>query len=139
MSTEFPHLIPVEIIYIGRQEDSALVFLKGEVPKIIPIIVGLMEGQTLLAMIQKIRLGRPTVYELTGNLIGKMNSIVHQLVIHTLREDTYHGYLLIETPNKPIMLDCRPSDGMILAKYFDAPIYVTPELMEEAGQDIPPG
>ena len=139
MSTEFPHLIPVEIIYIGRQEDSALVFLKGEVPKIIPIIVGLMEGQTLLAMIQKIRLGRPTVYELTGNLIGKMNSIVHQLVIHTLRENAYYGYLLIKTPNKPIMLDCRPSDGMILAKYFDAPIYVTPELMEEAGQDIPPG
>ena len=139
MPTESSPLIPVEIVHIACQGDSTLVFLKGELPKVIPITMGLMEGQSLMVTIQKLRIGRPTIYELTENLIGKMKGTVRQLVIHCVRENTYHAYLLIETSEQPIMLDCRPSDGMVLAKYFDAPIYVTSELMDEAGRDIPPG
>ena len=98
-----------------------------------------MEAQSLALAIREQQFNRPTVYGLIRNVIEKMHGTVRQLVIHSLRGDTYHAYLLIETSEQPIMLDCRPSDGMVLAKYFDAPIYVTSELMDEAGRDIPPG
>jgi len=41
--------------------------------------------------------------------------------------------LQVQTPAAVFELDCRPSDGMIVAALMGAPIYVTPEVMEEAG------
>ena len=33
-------------------------------------------------------------------------------------------------------MDCRPSDGMILATLMDIPIFMSPEVMEEAGREL---
>ena len=61
-----------------------------------------------------------------------MKGGVHQLVIHTLKDETFHAYLLIRYPGRGIALDCRPSDGMILAT-MAIPIFMSPEVMAEAG------
>ena len=65
-----------------------------------------------------------------------MKGQVHQLVIHTLKDDTFHAYLLIQTQEEVFYLDCRPSDGMILATLMSIPIYMSPEVMSEAGREL---
>ena len=137
--TKSQHLIRVEIVNMVPQGDVVVAFLQGETTQIVPIVIGLMEAQSLVMAIREQQLNRPTIYGLIRHVIEKMNGTVRQLVIHSLREETYHAYLLIETSEQPIMLDCRPSDGMVLAKHFSASIYVTSELMGEAGRGIPPG
>ena len=57
-------------------------------------------------------------------------------MIHTLKEDIFHAYLLVQTEQDVFYLDCRPSDGMILATLMAIPIFMSPEVMEEAGKEL---
>ena len=41
---------------------------------------------------------------------------------------------MIQTQTEPFYLDCRPSDGMILATLLATPIYMSPEVIEAAGR-----
>ena len=79
---------------------------------------------------------RPLTHNLMQNLLEKINGQVHQLVIHTLKDETFHAYLLVQTQDEVFYLDCRPSDGMILATLMSIPIFMSPEVMQEAGREL---
>ncbi len=138
-------LLPVRIFnicpYVDAQQatgtvQSFLVFLKGEGRRVVPIAIGQFEGQALVMALRKIPLPRPLPHNLLVALLEKMNAAVRRLVIHTLRDDVFHACLLIETSEATFELDCRPSDGMILATLSGTPLFMTPEVMEEAGRDL---
>jgi len=135
------HLIPVQIWRIYPYPDvtppeTFLVVLKGEEGKFVPISIGCPEGQYLVMAMQQVSFPRPLTHNLIQNLLGKVKGKVHQLVIHTLKDETFHAYLLIQTQDEVFSLDCRPSDGMILATLMNIPIFMSPEVMEEAGREL---
>lgn len=135
------HLIPVQIWRIYPYPDvtppeTFLVVLKGEGDRFVPISIGFPEGQYLVMAMQQVNFPRPLTHNLIQNLIEKVKGQVHQLVIHTLKDDTFHAYLLIQTQEEVFYLDCRPSDGMILATLMSIPIYMSPEVMSEAGREL---
>ena len=135
------HLIPVQIWRIYPYPDvtppeTFLVVLKGEEGKFVPISIGCPEGQYLVMAMQQVSFPRPLTHNLMQNLLGKVKGTVHQLVIHTLKDETFHAYLLIQTEDEVFYLDCRPSDGMILATLMSVPIFMSPEVMEEAGREL---
>ena len=135
------HLIPVQIwrIYpypeVAPQENF-LVVLKGEDEKFVPVSIGLPEGQYLIMAMQQVSFPRPLMHNLIQDLLEKIKGQVHQLVIHTLKDETFHAYLLIQTQDEVFYLDCRPSDGMILATLMAIPIFMSPEVLAEAGRDM---
>lgn len=135
------HLIPVQIWRIYPYPDvtppeTFLVVLKGEEGKFVPISIGCPEGQYLVMAMQQVSFPRPLTHNLLQNLLEKVKGKVHQLVIHTLKDETFHAYLLIQTQDEVFYLDCRPSDGMILATLMAIPIYMSPEVMAEAGREL---
>ena len=135
------HLIPVQVWRIYPYPDVSppeifLVVLKGEEEKFVPISIGFPEGQYLVMAMQQVSFPRPLTHNLTQNLLDKIKGEVHQLVIHTLKDETFHAYLLVQTQEEVFYLDCRPSDGMILATLMNVPIYMTPEVMGEAGREL---
>lgn len=139
--TRNDHLIPVQIWRIYPYPDvtppeTFLVVLKGEEERFVPISIGFPEGQYLVMAMQNVSFPRPLTHNLIQNLIDKVKGQVHQLVIHTLKDDTFHAYLLIQTQEEVFYLDCRPSDGMILATLMGIPIYMSPEVMTEAGREL---
>lgn len=113
---------------------SFLVFLKGEENKVVPITIGQFEGQALAFAMRRIPLPRPLPHHLLQKLLEKMGARVHKLVIHTLKDDVFHAYLLIQTQTETFCLDCRPSDGMILATLLGTPIFMSPQVMADAGR-----
>ena len=135
------HLIPVQIwrIYpypeVAPQENF-LVVLKGKEEKFVPVSIGFPEGQYLIMAKQQVSFPRPLMHNLIQDLLEKIKGQVHQLVIHTLKDETFHAYLLIQTQDEVFYLDCRPSDGMILATLMVVPIFMSPEVMAEAGRDM---
>jgi bifunctional DNase/RNase len=138
-------LIPVRILGIypyGDPNDPRqllegfLVFLKGREDKVVPISIGRFEGQALALALRKVPSSRPLPYDLLKDLLEKMNGEVKQLVIHTLKKRVFHAYLLIQAQERELMLDCRPSDGMILATLTGVSIYISPQIVEEAGREL---
>ena len=135
------HLIPVEVWRIYPYSDSSppqmfLVVLKGEEDRFVPISIGAPEGHYLVMAMQQVSFPRPLTHNLFQDLLEKVKGKVHRLVIHTLKEDIFHAYLLIQTEEDVFYLDCRPSDGMILATLMAIPIFMSPEVMEEAGKEL---
>ena len=86
--------------------------------------------------IRKIALPRPLPHDLLCNLLKRIDAVVHKLVVHTLKEDVFHAYLLVQAQGQSFYLDCRPSDGMIVATLLGVPLFLTPEVMEAAGQPL---
>ncbi len=143
MKAEENHLIPVYIFDMYPYPDAEqglgipqkyLVLLKGTENSVVPITIGHFEGQALAMALRKIALPRPLPHDLLCNLLKRINAVVHKLVIHTLKEDVFHAYLLVQAEGQSFYLDCRPSDGMILATLLGVPLFLTPEVMEAAGQ-----
>ena len=135
------HLIPVSVWRIYPYPDvtppeTFLVVLKGEEDRFVPISIGFPEGQYLVMAMQDMSFPRPLTHNLIKNLLEKVRGEVHQLVVHTLKDATFHAYLLIQTQEEVFYLDCRPSDGMILATLMNIPIFMSPEVMEEAGREL---
>ena len=145
MKDEESHLIPVNISDMYPYPDAEqglgipqkfLVLIKGTENTVVPITIGHFEGQALAMAIRKIALPRPLPHDLLCNLLKRINAVVHKLVVHTLKEDVFHAYLLVQAQGQSFYLDCRPSDGMILATLLGVPLFMTPEVMEAAGQPL---
>ena len=145
MKDEESHLIRVHILDMYPYPDSEqglgmpqkfLVLLKGTENIVVPITIGHFEGQALAMALREIALPRPLPHDLLCNLLKRIDAVVHKLVVHTLKEDVFHAYLLVQTQDQPFYLDCRPSDGMIVATLLGVPLFMTPEVMEAAGQPL---
>ena len=147
MKDEESHLIPVYIfdMYPYPEAEQSLgmpqkflVLLKGTENSVVPITIGHFEGQALAMALRKIALPRPLPHDLLCNLLKRIDAVVHKLVVHTLKEDVFHAYLLVQAQGQSFYLDCRPSDGMIVATLLGVPLFLTPEVMETAGQPLEP-
>lgn len=145
MKQEKSHLIPVYIFdmysYPNAEQglglpQKYLVLLKGKENSLVPITIGHFEGQALAMAVRKIALSRPLPHDLLCNLLKRIDAVVHKLVVHTLKEDVFHAYLLVQAQGQSFYLDCRPSDGMIVATLLGVPLFLTPEVMEAAGQPL---
>lgn len=143
MESEEERLISVQIANILTYKDpqypfsppeSFIVLLKGQEEKVVPISIGDFEGRALAMAKQGIPFSRPLTHNLLHNLLAQLQAQVHCLVIHTLKEDTFFAYLSMQTAEQSFSLDCRPSDGMVLATLMRVPIYVTTAVMQEAGR-----
>ena len=127
-------LIQVEIVgFFTHSVRNAGIALKGAEPKVVPIPIGDFEAQALLTAIHKQKLPRPMPYDLLQTVLERFQWTLRRLVVHSLRENIFYAYLVIDTQERSFLLDCRPSDGMVMATRLEAPIYVTPEVMEQAG------
>ena len=147
MKDEESHLIPVDIFDMYPYPDAEqglgmpqkfLVLLKGKGTEnnVVPITIGHFEGQALAMALREIALPRPLPHDLLCNLLKRIDAVVHKLVVHTLKEDVFHAYLLVQAQGQSFYLDCRPSDGMIVATLLRVPLFLTPEVMEAAGQPL---
>jgi len=140
------NFIPVKIFDIYPYPDAQqglgapqnfLVLLKGEVDeRVVPITIGHFEGQALAMAIRKIAMPRPLPHDLLRHILQRMGAGVSKLVIHTLEEEVFHAYLVVDAPSESFPLDCRPSDGMILAMQLGVPISMSPQIFDQAGRII---
>ena len=145
MKDEESHLIPVYIFDMYPYPDAEqglgipqkfLVLLKGTENSVVPITIGHFEGQALAMALRKVALPRPLPHDLLCNLLKRIDAVVHKLVVHTLKEVVFHAYLLVQAQGQSFYLDCRPSDGMIVATLLGVPLFLTPEVMEAAGEPL---
>jgi len=111
-------------------ENGVAVVLKGENSPPVPIIIGHCEARALMVAMQDEDFPRPLSYDLLEALLEKLDGTVTRLVVHSLKDDTFYANLYVETAEQEWVLDCRPSDGMVLATRLGAPIYIKPQLFE---------
>ena len=131
-------LVPVEIVGMYPYEEGGVgVFLQGEKSDIVRIVIGEFEALALQMALAGQTTPRPIAYDLVASVLDNFDGAISGLVVHSIVDNVFHGNLEITAGSRSISIDCRPSDGMVLATRARAPIYVTYEVMEKAGTKTP--
>jgi len=124
----------------GPQTRSKLGFMRVVLLKeqagdrIVPIWVGPFDGDTLAMSLAGLSTTRPFPFDLMAGLLKVGSTKVEKVAVSSLREDIYYATIWVRTRNRVHEVDARPSDAINLALRVEAPIFVTPELMEQATQ-----
>ena len=129
--------IQVDIIGLSTSPSSggAYALVLGEVDgnRRLPIIIGAFEAQAIALELEKIQPPRPLTHDLLRDLFEAIDADITDIVIDDLREGTFFAKIRYVYGGKENQLDARPSDAVALAVRSDAPIYVVPAVLEEAG------
>lgn len=98
----------------------------------LPIIIGAFEAQAIALEIEGIKPPRPLTHDLLKNVIDNLGSVVTEILIDELRENTFYAKIILEISGLTNEIDARPSDAIALSVRAQAPIYVSETVMETA-------
>ena len=102
--------------------------------KKLPIVIGSYDAQSIaIALEKKIKPSRPLTHELFKGFADKFNITLNHIVIHKLSDGVFYSNMVCEKDNEVVKVDSRTSDAIALSIRFDAPIFVTKEILAEAG------
>jgi len=129
--------IQVDIIGLSTSPSSggayALVLGEVEGSRRLPIIIGAFEAQAIALELEKIQPPRPMTHDLIRDLFDAAGAEVMDVVIDELREGTFFAKIRYSLNGEDSQLDSRPSDAVAVAVRLGAPIFVSAEVLEEAG------
>ncbi|MEM1125282.1 MAG: bifunctional nuclease family protein [Bacteroidota bacterium] len=129
--------IQVDIIGLSTSPSSggayALVLGEIEGNRRLPIIIGAFEAQAIALELEKIQPPRPMTHDLLRDAFEALDAEVMDVVIDELRDGTFFAKVRYLQGGEEGQLDARPSDAVALAVRVDAPIFVAPAVLDEAG------
>lgn len=111
----------------------ALILSEMEGNRRLPIIIGTFEAQAIALELEHIKPPRPMTHDLLKNVIQSFESNLHEIFINDLSEGTFYAQIIYDRNGDQFEQDARPSDAIALAIRFDAPIFVSESVLDEAG------
>jgi bifunctional DNase/RNase len=96
------------------------------------IEIGQPEAFSLAARMGGITWPRPMTYQFVAALVHALGGRVRQVRIHRVVEEAYVATVEVDGPPGVQAVDARPSDALNLAVLVQAPIFVAPEVLQEA-------
>ena len=128
-------MIPVKVEKISYHPSSRsyAVILKDDSSKLfLPILVGSFEAQSIALALEVVDTPRPLTHDLICDMIKKVDAVN----ISQLNDGVFYASLKIKSKNFGTKnIDARPSDAISIALRLGAQIYVTEEVIKEAGVD----
>ncbi|MCS7014053.1 MAG: bifunctional nuclease family protein [Chloroherpetonaceae bacterium] len=129
--------IQVDILGLSNSPHSngayALILFEVGGKRKLPIIIGGFEAQAIALRLENIKPPRPFTHDLIRSITDTFNINVSEVMIDELRNETFFAKIICEHSGVSHEIDARPSDAIALAVRCDAPIYVSEEVMNEAG------
>lgn len=99
----------------------------------IPIIIGYPEAQAIECKLQEVVTPRPLTHDLLVNVMSSFGISLHEVNIYKLPNGVFAAELVLGNGEHTHVVDSRSSDAIALAIRVGAPIYTTPEVLDEAG------
>jgi uncharacterized protein len=96
------------------------------------ITIGQPEAVSLAARLGGIAWPRPMTYQIAAGLVQAPGGRVRQVRVDRVVEETYIATVEVEGPLGVESVDARPSDALNLVALMQAPIFVAPEVLQEA-------
>lgn len=133
--------IPVELIGVRIElpTNQPIVLLK-EVggARFLPIWIGAGEATAIAFALEGVEPQRPLTHDLLRITAETLGATVHRVVITQLQDGIYYADLVFgrEGHEGEIVVSSRPSDAIALVARVDAPIFVAPSVLDEAGVEI---
>lgn len=132
----------VEMVIVGFSDfgsSAYTVFLKeadADNDIYLPIVIGSCEAMSLSREMAEVDIGRPLTYQLFSNLLNKMQVELEQVIITTLKDNTFYAVMVFKQGSSYWQLDARPSDALNMAVRMKSKVYSYRDVIDTAGQEI---
>ena len=134
VSLEQKELLQVKVYRLTLDPTSGnpVVFLAESAEQYaLPIWIGRFEADAIYSAMHGIKHRRPHTHDLLEKVIQRSYGKVHRIVIPYVSEGIYYGTLVIERGGSLVEIDARPSDSIVMALKFKAPIFVSKALFRD--------
>ena len=98
-----------------------------------PIIIADNEAASLFKEMEQMEVKRPQTHDLFFTFMKTFSIYIDEIYIHKLVEGIFYAKLISSTQEQSFELDSRPSDAIILALKFKAPIFVEESILKKVG------
>jgi bifunctional DNase/RNase len=132
-------MIEMEVIAVQPEPNSnhPLVWLKDKAQRVfLPIAIGNFEATAIFMELYNEPPPRPITYDLLRAILEGFDVHVDQIVINALKDDTFFAEVKLSCSGRVVSIDSRPSDAIALALRVGAPIFVTDDVIREAGLPV---
>lgn len=102
-----------------------------EKTRLVPIWIGVNEGNAIALEMQGEKFPRPLTHDLMANIIAELGAVTEKIVVNDLRENSYYALIYIRHNGKTLAIDARPSDSIALAVRVRCPIYVDDSVLKK--------
>lgn len=99
----------------------------------LPIIIGMFEAQAIAIEMEKITPTRPLTHDLFKSFSKSFDFSVEEIHISDISEGVFYSKIICTDGIRQKNIDARPSDAIAIALRFNASIYTTENVLNEAG------
>ena len=134
---DYKQLIIRGISYSQTQSGAYALLLEHEETGVkLPVVIGNFEAQSISLGLEKdLRPPRPLTHDLFTKFVNSTHYTLESVIIYQIIDGVFFSNLFFKnTENgEELILDARTSDAVAMAVRFDAPIYTTEQVLNEAG------
>lgn len=125
------------ISYSQTQSGAYALLLEHEETGVkLPVVIGNFEAQSISLGLEKdIHPPRPLTHDLFTKFVNSAHFNLESIVIYQIIDGVFFSNINFKNKisDQDIILDARTSDAVAMAVRFDAPIYTTEQVLNEAG------
>lgn len=134
MQNKLIRLKVIGISYSQTQSGAyALILAEENGERRIPIIIGGFEAQAIVIKLENLEPPRPLTHDLFRSFAQACGVTVEQVLINKLREGIFYSEIICTDGERRFKIDSRTSDAVALALRFECPIFIEPQILNEAG------
>ena len=134
---DYKKLIIRGISYSQTQTGAYALLLEHEETSVkLPVVIGNFEAQSISIGLEKdLRPPRPLTHDLFTKFVTSTHYTLESVIIYQILDGVFFSNLNFKNKDngEELILDARTSDAVAMAVRFDAPIYTTEQVLNEAG------
>lgn len=134
---DYKKLIIRGISYSQTQSGAYALLLEHEETSVkLPVVIGNFEAQSISLGLEKdINPPRPLTHDLFARFVKNTGYKLDSVIIYQIKDGVFFSNINFKNPlsEEELILDARTSDAVAMAVRFDAPIFTTSEVLNEAG------
>jgi bifunctional DNase/RNase len=125
-------------LHIEATSGAPLVLLREhDAPhRVLPIFVGGPEAASIAVALSGQVSPRPLTHDVMASLVQSLDARVEAVEVTDLRDGAFLAAISVSGPAGEHRLDTRPSDAIALAVRLGTPLFVSNEVLDEAGTVI---
>ena len=115
----------VRIYSLATTASECIIFLEElSGNRLLPIWIGITEGQAIAIRFSGIVLPRPLTHDLLLSAITNLGFSVEKVVVTDIKDNTFYAHIRVAKAGSALDLDSRPSDAIAVAVRAGCPIFV---------------
>ncbi len=134
---DYKKLVIRGISYSQTQSGAYALLLEHEETSVkLPVVIGNFEAQSISLGLEKdLKAPRPLTHDLFSKFVTSTHYTLDSVIIYQIIDGVFFSNLNFKNTDtgEELILDARTSDAVAMAVRFDAPIYTTEQVLNEAG------